>query len=320
MAVVALSSALLASPVGATGPGFDDLASTASVAPAAAAAATYEVAGFDVRRDTPIWTNRADGAMSLTAAWGVCTAMARVVGEYAVGRRRLPAGLSLRDYSRRPASPSAAADSGLDSGGNVPGPRMSRYRPFALWTEIVAAQDGDLFRNLGRSLGLGRGDGQARYRALRDAVAAGRPVLLVVDCTRAGQVFHGLLAYRVDETADEARIWVYDCNCVYVHSAASLPPGLTPAERRRALLPAGLEDADRARYQAFVATDEGRAWAAGLVDEPTATSLVFDRRTGRFALSRAYRALQGGRLADAYFERSADADDVVLDVEDRFGR
>lgn len=247
--------------------------------------------------------------------------MAQVVRQYFFKKRTLPAELTLREYSRV----KATKETRKKSYKSVPGGKsrrkmtndypVSKKRPLLLWEEILFRQGGDLFKNLGRTLSFDARNGQKKYEKIRKGIESKRPPLLVFKCTQKGAVFHGLVAYRIDEYPSKSVIWVYDCNCIYVWNKDNIPRDWTMEDRLRFLAPQGYEDSPRQELSAFLGSDEGKAWQYITVSEPSSTQIIYDKSTGAFSFSSSYKELMDGQLTGSYMKTDSDMDELKLKVE-----
>ena len=259
---------------------------------ATAAEFTIYDSGFDVVADTPIFVNTKD-SRQLSTNWYVCTGMAKVVHEHFIGKKSRPENVSLREYSRM------SADGNFCSGSP---------QPCRLWKEIVKGQESDIFPNLFRNMRFSsKRNTFKQYEKIKAAIANKRTAIVYVDCTQKGAILHALVAYKIKETEEHAKIWVYDCNLIYFPN--SIPSSWSEAKRRAMLNPIGHENDNQEELTEYLTkTDEGRQFLTHFNISATGkTYLEFDRQSGQFSFSDEYNDLNGGDFVLGYVKTIEEA-------------
>ena len=268
--------------------------------PSAAEFTVYD-SGFDVVADTPIYVNTRD-SRQLSTNWYVCTGMAKVVHQHFIGKKKRPENKSLREYSRMGAEGDFCSAS---------------PQPCRLWKEIVDAQERDIFPNLFRNMSFSSSKNTFKqYEKIKEAIANKRTAIIYVDCTQKDAVLHALVAYKIEETEDTAKIWVYDCNLIYFPK--SIPTTWSEAKRRAMLNPVGHKNDNQDELTEYLTkTDEGRQFLTHFnIDATGKTYLEFDRERGQFSFSDQYNSINGGDFALGYVKTNEEAKNLRILVKE----
>ena len=268
--------------------------------PSAAEFTVYD-SGFDVVADTPIYINTRD-SRQLSTNWYVCTGMAKVVHKHFIGKKSRPENVSLREYSRM-----------SDDGDFC----SASPQPCRLWKEIVDAQEGDIFPNLFRNMSFSSSKNTFKqYEKIKEAIANKRTAIVYVDCTQKDAVLHALVAYKIEETEDTAKIWVYDCNLIYFPT--NIPSSWSEAKRRAMLTPIGHQhDTQTELNECLTTTEKGRQFLTHLkIGATNKTYLEFDRQSGQFSFSEEYNSIDGGDFVLGYVRTMEEAKNLRILVRD----
>ena len=238
-----------------------------------------------------------------------------------MGERSLPEGTNLRLYSRLKADRKKSSRKvhyhrrSRERYHRSQSNPVSKKRPLALWEEILERQGRDLFKNIGRKFSLSEKKTWKKYEAIKNGISCGEPPLIVFKCSQKGAVFHGLVAYKIEEYESRAVIWVYDCNLIYTCNKSNIPSTWTKNDKLKYLSPLGLEDASREELADFLTTSKGKQWRLFSVSDPSSTQIIFDKTTGRFSFCQKYMGLLNGLLMESYIKEPGDSENLKIKVE-----